>query len=79
MLLLRDSLREELGVTTSTTYIRSEDNVLADLLSRGKFAEFRIHARNLGLTGIRGSDLRVTKEIPDLEMLFERLMELSDI
>ena len=74
MLLIREALVQELNVRSRPEYIRSEDNVLADLLSRGKFAEFRSLAPR-SLT--HGVDVRSVNLIADLHELIFRMLKLS--
>lgn len=74
MLLIREALVQDLNVRSRPEYIRSEDNVLADLLSRGKFAQFRSLAPQ-SLT--HGVDLRSVTLISDLHELIDRMLYLS--
>ena len=79
LLLARHHVAESIGARAHPLYIKSEDNVLADFLSRGKFQEFRMAMRAANLSGFHGVDLNASASVVNVERLLDRMIDMDGI
>ena len=71
LLLLGEALAGKHNVMLRTNYIATDDNTLADLLSRGRLRDFRKRAREMGYTELR--ELRPPASTKSLLSLLRRM------
>ena len=77
-LILRDVVEREGELETQMQYIKSDDNDVADPASRNKLKEMRTNAEKHGWVVEKELELAdLYQIIPDLEMLFIRLKEIT--
>ena len=79
LLLARHHVAESMGARAHPLYIKSEDNVLADLLSRGKFDDFRREMAKANLFGFSGVDLNAVASVVNVERLLDRMIDMNGI
>ena len=79
MLLARHHVAESIGARAHPLYIKSEDNVLADFLSRGKFHEFRMAMKAANLRGFHGVNLNASASVVNVERLLDRMIDMDGI
>ena len=68
-----------MGARAHPLYIKSEDNVLADFLSRGKFGDFRMAMAAANLSGFQGVNLNAAASVVDVERLLDRMIDMESI
>ena len=79
LLLARHHIAESMGARAHPLYIKSEDNVLADLLSRGKFGAFSRAMAEANLSGFQGVDLNAVASVVNVERLLDRMIDMDGI
>lgn len=77
LLLVRQALLESYNITTIVEWIASEDNKMADLISRGDIEEFLELAKSEVGSPLEEVDVRGEGVIPDLEWLMRRMIQLT--
>ena len=79
LLLARHHVAEAMGARAHPLYIKSEDNVLADLLSRGKCGDFGMAMTAANLSGFHGVNLNAVPSVVNVEILLDRMIDMEGI
>ena len=79
LLMIRQALLSEYDIKVESRWLSSEDNKLADLISRNEVESFKKEAEASGVSLSQAIDVKQSGVIPDLAWVMERMIELTSL